>query len=890
MKKIIQILFYMLTLTSIQAQLNFETYFFENDTAQINSQNSNSIDLFQVNTGSIIKSSDGYMCTPRGTYRALGIFVNIIYDQTPNDTIIKYTTQDTSGWAPDTNNSINMYPPNYFQTMFDLEMKPNYDYTGSVTRLYAESSFNQLLMLGDIMVVNINQSFITPTNYLNGFTYQTLMNKVISFINERGGLNTVYGHNNATEYDKTAFIKNTLAAPDTKIDLVFFFTRNTFIKEYKDAYGNVILKHNYGSVNNGQGLGGVRPTINLLVDSIPYGFNNGNYQCVGGGSLAVHKKSILTHEIAHFYLGGNDFHTSGGTTANDSFYNTFIGSQWGYGLFNGGLSTCNGYERWRLGWTGSSNNAYPIASNNENSDITTFTGEKTFTLRDFVTYGDAIRIKLPYKDSENASNQFIWLENHQCGKNGKFDSFQYSTPNTCRDVDKAGIYSYYQVGKDVIESIIYDDVYPTGNKTEKDNLRIISAEGNYNVNFLGKYEDCLGWSGGSGRPRFEYATSNAFNGVNPETEVWAPNYNYSTLAYSSMHSFMGSKTKDGISYYDNFPWLGDGNFSAFIPSESGKVIDISSNPSSINTTTCYSTRNSGVMSVMSTNRNTRKLYLTGLSIKMIDPEPSNTGMKAYTVKIRWDDYDVKQDVNWTGDIVLKEQLNLLQGKLLTLEQNKTVNQIDRDPVSGFFAKPTLFTCEANSTLNMRESSKIILKEKSSLILSSGAVTNLQNLSVIEVLNGSTLVVKAGATLNLIGSTKIIVKSGGYLCIESGANINLQDLQSFILLEQGAILGANPAIFPSSNCVSSIGKTGNGSIIYGCVIDYENDVYIQNQTISSNKYIGGKNIFVGNHVTNTTPAGDVLINNGANVIFDGQTVTFDAGFECVGGSTYEVVNH
>ena len=43
-------------------------------------------------------------------------------------------------------------------------------------------------------------------------------------------------------------------------------------------------------------------------------------------------------------------------------------------------------------------------------------GEKTFTLRDFVTYGDVIRIKLPYKDSEFASNQYIWLENHQSGK------------------------------------------------------------------------------------------------------------------------------------------------------------------------------------------------------------------------------------------------------------------------------------------------------------------------------------------------------------------------------------------------------------------------------------------------------------------------------------------
>ena len=389
MKKFkIIILLHLILILGINAQVNFETYFF-NDSIPGN-QSNNSKGYYQLNTGAT-KSSDGYKCSPRGTYRALGIFVNIIYDQTPRDTVMKYTSQDTSGWHPDTVNSINMYPPNYFQTMFDLELKPNYDYTGSVTRLYAESSFNQLLMLGDMMVVNIKQSLITPTNYLNGFNYQKLMNSVISFINERGGMNTLYGHNNMNEYDKTAFEPGATPTPDQKIDLFFFFTRNTFYKQYKDKDGKVILTHNYGTVNLGGGLGNISISSNLLVGSVPYGFNIGNYQCVGGGSIAVHKKSVLTHEIAHFYLGDNAFHTSGGVTDNDSYYNTFIGHQQGYGLFAGGLSTCNGYERWRLGWKGPTNDVYDIATNNENSDILTkFSGERTFTLRDFVTYGDVI--------------------------------------------------------------------------------------------------------------------------------------------------------------------------------------------------------------------------------------------------------------------------------------------------------------------------------------------------------------------------------------------------------------------------------------------------------------------------------------------------------------------
>ncbi len=193
-------------------------------------------------------------------------------------------------------------------------------------------------------------------------------------------------------------------------------------------------------------------------------------------------------------------------------------------------------------------------------------------------------------------------------------------------------------------------------------------------------------------------------------------------------------------------------------------MDISSNPSAINTTTYYSTRDVNdalpLMKVVQTNRNNRKLYLTGLSIKMIDTDSANTGMKAYTVKVRWDDYDVKQNVNWTGDIVLKEQLNLLQGKTLILEQNKTANQIDKDPVSNYFAKTTFLTCESNSTFNMAANSAVSLKDKSSFIMNANCTLTIQDGAMITVETGSTLQIKAGANLNVIGTGKIVVKSGG----------------------------------------------------------------------------------------------------------------------------------
>jgi len=70
---------------------------------------------------------------------------------------------------------------------------------------------------------------------------------------------------------------------------------------------------------------------------------------------------------------------------------------------------------------------------------------------------------------------------------------------------------------------------------------------------------------------------------------------------------------------------------------------------------------------------------------------------------------------------------------------------------------------------------------------------------------------------------------------------------------------------------------------------EDDVYIQNVTITNDSYISGRNIYVGRAVTTATTQGDVIINNNANVIFDAtQNVVLDAGFECTLGSTFEVV--
>lgn len=365
-----------------------------------------------------------------------------------------------------------------------------------------------------------------------------------------------------------------------------------------------------------------------------------------------HEPMILVHEFAHGLLGNNSFHTSGGNHYGTYETKTFIGHQGGYGMFGGGLRSANGYERWRLGWQNPSNLPNKIAASGINADINQkFTGTQTYYLRDYITYGDAIRIKLPYKDNTAASNQYIWLENHQIGQNQKtdVDVFQYSTfPGvTCIPKGSPGIYSYIQVGKDVIENSDPNLVYPSN---ETDNLRMISAEGNYNMTYWGTYNDCAGWGE---RKTFEYKTENALSGSNDQTEVINYNIANQTIQKFTDFSYMGSKLKDGT-HYNRFPSGGD-ELDCFT---NGRVMDISSNPTPVNATTYYSRYYSSgstpyySKTTTDSQRDTRKKYLTGLNIQMTEDGTNEYG-KIFKVDIRWDDYDVKQNVNRAGDIVLK---------------------------------------------------------------------------------------------------------------------------------------------------------------------------------------------------------------------------------------------
>lgn len=702
-------------------------------------------------------SWDGRGISSSAKIRSLNIFVNIIYDVHP-----EYNTfTNNQYWPmvtdPSSEGINNIAIPNYLLNWMDIDYNPE-NLHGICTRLYGESSFNNLQITGDFIVVNIRESSILNKG---GFNVNNISSKIMDYISE-SGFRTIYGHNHISDFD---------ADGDQNIDYVNILIRN--------------ITKSHGGLNPGSGYGSFSGT--LVIDGKPYACKRGTIQCVGDGDFYANPSNIVIHEISHSLFGGNNFHTSGGNHRGSSEVMAFPNIQLGYGLMGAAgssLVSCNGYERWRMHWK------HPMAANyisalsvesrvSVTSDISRENGNMSFVLRDFVTYGDVIRIKLPYKDSETSPNQYIWLENHQVGNNGKLDYLQYSNLYACRPIGAAGVYAYYQIGRDVLDgefNQVWDSQY-------RDNLKIIPAEGYFDFekeqdNYT---MDCVAY--GTEDYSFRRKENNPFCGGQDQENQFFPN-SRDTILRTSCEFAMWRKIVNGLPD-DYLPSLGD-NEDAFTPGKrSGIKINMGTNPSTCNAKT-YHCRNTGnLIQASSTENNTQTTYLTGLSIEMKRDKSASI-----LVNIRWDDYDIVNNARWTGRIVLKDTAILTSSRTITFAQNRTVVLPYRDKETGLFAGKTHFICESGSYFRQEKGTKVYLTENSLMTLKSGCTYEMLESAMISVQEGCVLRIESGAhpifkgtleindgavviiprNLQLDDAVKIIVRKGGRLLDETGKTI------------------------------------------------------------------------------------------------------------------------
>ena len=681
-----------------------------------------------------VHSWDGCGIPSEGKFRILNIFINVIYDVHPEKDPCR--NEQVVFWPEAKKEGVNQTAiPSYLLQFMDTGYVPGKT-TGTMTRLYGEASFDRLQLTADYMVINIRESRVL--NEAEAFTYDLIAEIAIDYVNSTGGFRTIYRHNNPKAY--------------------------VWDKPKSFGYTQVLFRNisaAYGGINGGSGYSGTNMwKAQMKTSSGYYSLGaEGTLQCVGAGDFFSNPTNIVAHEISHSLFGGNSFHTSGGNHRGTSELMPFLTIQKGYGLMGAsesGLVCCNGYERWRMNWKHPDAPDCISARNADNSkhllsDISKEDGAQTFLLRDFVTYGDVIRIRLPYKENEKASNQYIWLENHQVGYNQKLDFLQYSNLFDCRPKGEAGIYAYYQIGRDMREGTSME----VWNPHERDNLKIIPAEGYFNYSLRMMPDtvyrvNCVNYTD------HNYAIirkdANPFNGYQDQETMFFPEDGTNRIGKSCEYH-MWRKVINGRAD-DALPSIGDKR-DAF--SKAAKI-GMGTNPSTCNVRTYYNYMLSDNFYMYDENpRNIRTTYLSGLSIEMVPQKDRNI-----LVRIRWDEYDIADDANWTGNIVLKEKAFLQPHCQLLLTQNLTPDQPYRDSASGLFAKPTILTCEAgsefvlrsHSTLELEKGSRVLLKKGSRFVVEDKALVKIGRNCLFEVEHGAQLVIREKGKVKTIGNGKL----------------------------------------------------------------------------------------------------------------------------------------
>ena len=795
--------------------------------------------------GQISNSWDGLGINPNSKFRILNIFINVIYDVYP----VYNTVPPSPYWEQATVEGVNNEAiPTYLLDFLDTAYHSG-NLHGSMTRLYSESSFDSLQITGDFVVVNVNESSVL--NNYSYFNYTNLIKTAINIINQ-DGLRTLYHHDSIYDYD---FLNN------TKVFFTQFIIRNT-----TKAYGNIAI---------GEGIGNHIINSSIRIGNQYYFFSKASVQCVGSHNISYNVADVVYHELSHSLFGSNAFHTSGGNHRGSQEYMPFFTTQGGFGLMGQSgksLFSCNGYERWRMHWKHPDAPDYITARNMDNtayqiSDIRKEDGNKSFLLRDFVTYGDAIRIKLPYKDSEAASNQYIWLENHKVGLNDKLDFFQYSNSTDCRPQGSAGIYAYYQVGRDILSGSESEVWFAN----ERDNLKIIPAEGywNYSVNIdpNNPYNmQCVNWQDHTYYHSREEA--NPFCGYQDQETQFFPKITDQMINLSQEYCMWRKKIGNDIN--DSLACIGD-NRDAF----SGyRKINMSTNPSTCNAKTYYNyIYESGAYDFTSQiHRNNQTTYLTGLSIEMI-PQANNDFM----VHIRWDDYDIVNDANWTGKIALKEKANLTNGNNILLTQNLTLAQPHRDIVSNVFAPTTVLSCESGAEFTLQAQSSIILEEKSKLVLKSGSTFIINDESDVYIQEGCTFEMEKCAKLIIKSSGTLHINENAIFVVHPGAIIQLDDINNILLPINANFSTEDGLTFTSVlELLDVLGIVTNYSINDNVLWNGDNMLLTQVLTIES-----GAELTIQNTVRCIEDV-NIVINPGGKLIIDGGTLTNACEGELWGG--------
>lgn len=773
----------------------------------------------------------GSSFTPHGTFRVLivyaGFYTTGVYDDDyplsvwPNDPI---------------NDPYHLSVPNYVENgsptaIFFSDVSqlsdPQYANVINLTRYYYEMSQGKFTLLGDVFKdPNPNSSTYGEPIRINvdptGASGWTTLNKRV--INK---IKTDYAaywdniwmpydnrqNNPNYEFDNSLYNKDgTPATGDGKVDFVIIHWR----------YEKNFDPEPVAGISGWLGTDGGIASLGCSVTHSNFTVSSG-YTVTKGGMGALDITSFFPHEFAHMiyssphYMGAN-------STRGNFFY--FPSAGWGMmsSCIHSMLSSL-AWESWLLGWTdivcGSSNE---ISDIKDASDLNT-TGN--YTLRDYVTTGDAIRIKIP-----GTTKTYLWIENHQkksvseikplAGHNPSWEI----SPNLIPDFE-TGLYMYLEDMTDTRDNYsIYCGV-PYTNR-----IKPLNAQGNYDY-IKSEYpkQDPNNSSLSDSRYfwnnltyTFQRTEANPISGMNPWMLYFDDHHKYVKNSSTSWRWQHDSNPDGVIETYCN---LNNGNLEA-----SAILLETDGNNEHLTYASTYGINNgsialgrrsdafqvndevsiSGIIPALNlpeysvNNAKNANYYLNGLNVTVLSENPVDNSI---TIHISFNDYTLDNDKRWCGLIDLPNLTNnsnsdliISEGVTLSIDKSGIPNRHSKTEENDFI-NPSVFTIKSGAKLEIKNGSEMIIKNTSKLVIENGGVLQINAGGKLTIEEGG-IFQYLGGTLNLIGNNSFIDIAG---------NLNIGDGQTFTFAGNGYIKFSNPGPDNTYNITAGTGASmlfsGNG---------------------------------------------------------------------------------
>ena len=739
---------------------------------------------------------------PHGMVRVLLIFAEVNYTGTVADPTgptgtLGWPAHQLPTWANNANSALNLFDHTTPQG-------------AQFTQYYQQASSGDFTVLGDYLVAPGSN----PLFQVNSTTGTVTESDAFNAVNLALGTTISTGHLYTSIDDFDRWTIGNQYDPITGPG----FPKVNPSTENPRKFDHVMIIWRNSMGNNGTGFAIPFPSPSTTL--LGRGMNS--YSMFGAyNSMPL---NIARHEFGHLLYGGNNFHTGGGgwpENVNNGVWTNNYGQYWiaqssgwsNMGLYGCSLLSWNAWDRQRMGWK-ANDQTFEISArkpdmteDNGDLDASVPADAGTYILRDFVSSGDAIRIKLPFSNPNNEYPEFLWVENHQgtSQNTSPYDKWQYEG-QSCIQGMIPGLQMYVQIDKEARQNPDYNVLYGGPG----DYLRPLDANGHFDDIVYSSTDNatCVCWM----CPRRPYLR----NQPNPLTGV--ADRHGESLDINGNGALIHSDVVDH--------WIEDQNGTnvneLFNLGHARQVftanakVGIGTNPSSATkmNSVGFDVNRPGT-------KNLLRIYLNGVSVEMTAQHTDGS----IEVEVRFDDVDVTNDARWCADEIQLNpvatstgySLNVTAGNTITLDRGTTATRRSSpETYNGqqVFTSATLMRCPATTWLNLAPGSGFTVDNGSTLRLESGSRMDVGNGAVLRVKRGGKLELMGGSVLNVLPGGQVIIEedvvngNDGHLLFYPNARINMEASNS--VLEFAGVLDIQP------NATFTPCRSGDINTTYGLV--------------------------------------------------------------------------